>query len=267
MLGLMADLGELVDDLRATQSSLRDLLVALEPAEWDRPTPAAGWSVRHQVRHLAQGEELSRLAATDEPAFQAQLVHMLEHLDEVEATTTAADGESSDALVERWWAAAEAVRSAVLALPDGARVPWAAGPMSRASFLGARVMETFAHGHDIGAATQRSAGFGRALPHVARLGVVTRDFAFANRGLPIPETTLRVELYEPDLTFGSEGADDEVRGQTRDFCLLVTQRIHRDDTGLMASGPHAEEWLRIAQCFAGPPTDGPPPAGRRAAIG
>jgi uncharacterized protein (TIGR03084 family) len=134
--------------------------------------------------------------------------------------------------------------------------------MSTSSFATARVMETFAHGHDIGTATQRSAPFGHALPHVAHLGVLTRNVPYAIRGRPIPDTTLRVELVDPDLAFGSEEADDVVRGPARDFCLLVTQRIHRDDTTLMASGPHADEWLRMAQCFAGPPTDGPPP-GRR----
>ena len=33
---------------------------------------------------------------------------------------------------------------------------------------------------------------------------------------------------------------------------------YRDDTALVATGPHAEAWLAIAQCFAGPPSDGPP---------
>jgi uncharacterized protein (TIGR03084 family) len=258
----MADVDELVEDLRVTQSQLRDVLVALEPDQWDRRTPSPGWTVRHQVRHLAQGEELSLLAATDEARFQAELARLLARLDDVEAATTAPSTESDAALLERWWRAADGTRAAVAAAPVGTRISWATGPMSRASFLTARVMETFAHGHDIGTATQRSAGFGHALEHVAHLGVLTRDFSFTNRGLPAPDTTLRVELFDPDLEFGSPDAADQVRGPTRDFCLLVTQRIHRDDTSLMASGPHAEEWLGIAQCFAGPPTDGPPP-GRR----
>jgi hypothetical protein len=41
-----------------------------------------------------------------------------------------------------------------------------------------------------------------------------------------------------------------------DFCLLVTQRVHRADTDLVASGDDAEHWLGIAQAFAGPPGPG-----------
>ena len=41
-----------------------------------------------------------------------------------------------------------------------------------------------------------------------------------------------------------------------DFCLLVTQRRHRDDTNLVVEGSLAEEWLSIAQAFAGPPGTG-----------
>ena len=51
-------------------------------------------------------------------------------------------------------------------------------------------------------------------------------------------------------------------GPALDFCLLVTQRRHRADLALMATGPVADEWLDVAQAFAGPPG-----AGRAAAAG
>lgn len=41
-------------------------------------------------------------------------------------------------------------------------------------------------------------------------------------------------------------------GSAYDFCRLVTQRVHRDDTDLVASGEGASAWLDIAQAFAGP---------------
>jgi uncharacterized protein (TIGR03083 family) len=44
-----------------------------------------------------------------------------------------------------------------------------------------------------------------------------------------------------------------------DFCLLVTQRVHRDDTDLVAQGRDATAWLSIAQAFAGPPGEGREP--------
>jgi uncharacterized protein (TIGR03084 family) len=258
-------LAEIVADLRSGQTDLRSLLASLEPEEWDRPTPSPGWTVLHQVRHLAHGEELGCLAATDPAGFQAELGRLIGDLDSVEAATTAADGEPPSAALDRWWRSAEGLRAAVEAGPATGPISWVSGPMSRASFVTARVMETFAHGHDIATAVGRTLPTGPALRHVAHLGVATRGFAFANRGRPAPEGPARVELVGPDgatWTWGPEDAPDRVRGPALDFALLVTQRIHRDDTTLEASGPDAERWLGIAQCFAGPPTDGPPPSPR-----
>ncbi|MCX6463398.1 MAG: maleylpyruvate isomerase N-terminal domain-containing protein, partial [Pseudonocardiales bacterium] len=39
----------LADDLTAETAVLRALLVDLDDAGWDAPTPAAGWAVRDQV--------------------------------------------------------------------------------------------------------------------------------------------------------------------------------------------------------------------------
>jgi hypothetical protein len=33
---------------------------------------------------------------------------------------------------------------------------------------------------------------------------------------------------------------------------VVTQRRHPDDTGLVVTGPVAQQWISIAQAFAGP---------------
>ena len=49
-------------------------------------------------------------------------------------------------------------------------------------------------------------------------------------------------------------------GSAYDFCLLVTQRVHVDDTDLVAVGEEAQRWLRIAQAFAGPAGGGRSPS-------
>ena len=259
--GMRATLNDLLSDLAAAQADLRSLLLSLSAEEWDRPTPSPGWTVRHQVRHLAHGEELGRLAATDQEAFGHELTRMLADLGAVEAATTAVTDETPAALVARWSSSAQALRAAVALGPGDERIGWVTGPMSRASFLTARVMETFAHGRDIADAVGRELPPDRVLRHIAHLGVATRGFAYANRGLTAPQIPVRVELTGPAggvWTWGPEDAPDRVRGPALDFCLLVTQRIHRADTALEARGPRAEEWLGIAQCFAGPPSDGPP---------
>ena len=51
-------------------------------------------------------------------------------------------------------------------------------------------------------------------------------------------------------------AADRVSGPALDFCLLVTQRRHRADLALVPTGHAADDWLDIAQAFAGPPGGG-----------
>jgi uncharacterized protein (TIGR03084 family) len=95
--------------------------------------------------------------------------------------------------------------------------------------------------------------------HVAHLGVRTRDFAFSVHGLEPPTEEFRISLTAPsgDLwAWGPEDAEQRVTGSAYDFCRLVTQRIHREDTDLVATGDDAEHWLTIAQAFAGPSGEG-----------
>ena len=62
-----------------------------------------------------------------------------------------------------------------------------------------------------------------------------------------------------DVDMGAGGRDRHGRGPALDFCLLVTQRRHRDDVAIGVEGRAADEWLDIAQAFAGPPGDGRQP--------
>jgi uncharacterized protein (TIGR03084 family) len=123
-------------------------------------------------------------------------------------------------------------------------------------------METWAHGHDVADGLGVEIEPTARLHHVAELGVRTRPFSFAVRGLPAPETDVRVELTAPDGSTWSWGASTEcvVRGAALDFCLVVTQRRNPRDTALEVSGDAARAWIEVAQAFAGPPTDQRPPS-------
>ena len=48
----MADLQQIVDDLRAESDELDALVAPLADDGWTAPTPAAGWTVAHQIGHL-----------------------------------------------------------------------------------------------------------------------------------------------------------------------------------------------------------------------
>ena len=123
----------------------------------------------------------------------------------------------------------------------------------------ARFMETWAHALDVYAALGVEPQRTDRVRHVAHLGVRTRDFAFAVHELAPPPEEFRIDLVAPSgeqWSWGPEDAAQTVTGSAWDFCLLVTQRVHRDDTDLVAAGADARRWLTIAQAFAGPAGEG-----------
>jgi uncharacterized protein (TIGR03084 family) len=123
-------------------------------------------------------------------------------------------------------------------------------------------MEHWSHGLDIHDAAGVTPVDTDRLRHIAHLGYITRDYAYRAHGKTPPETKLYVELTSPSGALwqhGPEDAPDRIYGPAGDFCRIVTQRIHPSDTALRCEGPHAHEFLTIAQAFAGPPGSGRAP--------
>jgi uncharacterized protein (TIGR03084 family) len=243
----------LLADLVAEGAALEDVLVPLTPADWARPTPAEGWTIATQVAHLAWTDEVALLAATDPVAFAGLPA---DGGDRGASGVTAAPPAE---LLARWRAGRERLAAALAAAPEGARLPWFGPPMSVASMATARLMETWAHGVDVGDALGRPPQESARLDHVAHLGVRTRAFAFAAHGLPAPPAPVRVELSRADgshWSAGPEDAEQRVSGPLLDFCLRVVQRRPRARLALVAVGPDADRWLDVAQAFAGAPGRG-----------
>jgi uncharacterized protein (TIGR03084 family) len=149
-------------------------------------------------------------------------------------------------------------------LSPKARISWFGPDMSILSAVTARLMETWAHGQDVADALGLEYPQSDRLRHIADLGVKTLGFSFTNRGLKAPDVPVRVRLIAPDgseLSWGPEDAVNSVSGPVVDFCLVVTQRRHRDDSALLTEGPVADEWMSIAQAYAGKPGPGRMPTG------
>ena len=249
------DLPALLADLRAEQADLR---AHVEHADLDLPTPAEGWDVRDTVAHLA-GTDVAAVKAVRRPEqFLAELPVVGA---DVEGFLTGQllerRGLSRAQLLSSWQDGFDAMVEAFAGVPAGTKVPWYGPPMSPASFATARLMEYWAHGQDVVDALGVTRPATDRLRHVCHLGFRTRGFAYANRGLTAPDVPVQVVLTAPDggtWTYG-EG-EQRITGTAEDFALLVTQRRHRDDTALVADGAAADEWLGLAQCFAGPPGPG-----------
>lgn len=262
--GVIADLTAEGDQLRA---AVADLDSSAEGG-WSTLTPAEGWTVATTIGHLLWTDEVAVLAAgalTDEgkQAWDAVVLQAIEDpTGFVDKGALALGDLPTTDLLARWDAGRAALPEALRAHPDGFKMPWFGPPMSPTSMATARFMETWAHALDVYDALGLHPPTTDRIRHVAHIGVRTRNFSFANNELPAPAEEFRIELTAPSgeiWTWGPEDAAQRVTGSAYDFCQLVTQRIHRDDTDLVAVGDDAATWLTIAQAFAGPAGGGRSP--------
>jgi uncharacterized protein (TIGR03084 family) len=249
-------IAELLTDLAAEGDDLDHTVSTLDEAGWRTPTPADGWTIGHQVAHLAWTDQVALLAATDADGFAAEVSRL--STDTVDSAAAEGAAKPPAELLHGWQLGRARLVDAVRAVPDGVKLPWFGPPMSATSMATARPMETWAHGQDVADALGIARVPTDRLRHVAHIGVRTVGFAFTVHGRPAPEP-FRVELTSPGgerWTWGPGDATDRITGPALDFCLLVTQRRHPDDLHLTVTGEHATEWVPIAQAFAGLPGAG-----------
>lgn len=255
------DYPALLDELRTESDRFIALLDGLGPDDWDIATPAAGWSVRDQVSHLAYFDEAADDAIRTPSRFR------------VDATELMKDGMGfPDMIAARYRAVTSVdllawfIRARQDLLDTFARsgprdrTPWYGPDMSVASSVTARLMETWAHGQDVYDALHLRHPTSPGLRSIAHLGVSTFAFVHTLHGREVPTVPVRVELTAPNSseiwTWGPQDADDRVAGPAEDFVLAVTQRRHIADTALSVTGPVAQSWMEIAQAFAGAPGPG-----------
>ena len=259
----LGDVAALAVDLAAEQRSLDEVVAALGDEQWRLATNSPGWSVADQLGHLTYFDAAAVMAIERPEAFRTAVAELFSgarhtHLDDV--TLRSCRELTPRALLDTWRGQRIELGRAALTLTRGARVPWYGPPMSGASFLSARLMETWAHGVDVRDAVGAAYESTPRLRHVAHLGFRTRNWSYAVRGETPPEGDVALELTAPngDLWRWGDEARDTIKGPAEEFCLVVTQRRHVADTTL-ETGDLGRHWLERAQAFAGAPSNGPAP--------
>jgi uncharacterized protein (TIGR03084 family) len=257
-------LDQVLADLTAEGDALDRAVAPLDEPGWRTPVPSQGWDIATTIVHLAWTDECAIAAGTDKEAWDALVLRAIADPEGfVDAEAFEGAKASGEEILARWRVGRPALVAMLRAYPPGEKLPWYGPPMSPASMGTARFMETWAHALDVYDALGTSPEPTDRIRHIAHLGVRTRNFAFGVHGLEPPAEEFRVELTAPSgavWTWGPEDAAQAVTGSAYDFCLRVTQRRHRDDLDLVATGPDADRWLDIAQAFAGPAGAGREPA-------
>lgn len=257
----MTTLDDVLVDLAAESEQLQSWVEPLDDEGWATVTTPEGWTVAHQVGHLAWTDEASLAAVMQDPAFgegmKAAAANPTGFVDDT-AAGWAAKGPRR--LLAEWVTGRERLAEALRAVPDGEKVPWFGPPMSPTSMATARTMETWAHSRDVAEALGIVAPQTDRCRHVCHIGVRTRGFAYLVRGQEAPDVDVHVALTAPsgDLwTWGPVDAPERVTGSAYDFALLATRRRHLDDVDVHAEGETAAHWLTIVQAFAGLPGNDP----------
>ncbi len=254
-------LNDLLTDLEAEGAQLESWIDGLAEERWQLPTPAAGWTISHQIAHLMWTDEVSLMAIQTPDGFGALMKKA------AQSPTGFVDDEAQrlaqlppDELLFRWKASRALLVEALRGVPDGTKILWFGPSMSATSMATARLMETWAHSHDVAEALGIEPPRTSRAKHVAYLGVRTRGFVHMIHNRPLPLEEPRVELVGPDgevWVWGPESSQQRVTGDGYDFALLATRRRHLDDVAIQADGDDVAYWLTIIQAFAGMP--GPDP--------
>ena len=253
-------------DFRDESAAIAELLTPLSDVEFETPTLFKGWTINQILRHLHVWNIAASKSLDGEEAFSAFFAQLLGgerglSFDAMENRYL--NRLSGSALVAAWRNEYERLADRFAATDPKLRLKWVGPDMSAISSITARLMETWSHAQ----AVYDVLGVERVdhdrIGNIVRLGVNTFGWTFKNRKEEPPGQMPRLRLTAPSGAIWEYGeGDDLITGQATEFCRVVTQCRNIGDTQLQLSGPVAERWMAIAQCFAGPPQD-PPPVGSR----
>ncbi len=254
---------EICTDLAKEYEELDAIVGALNESGWKVMTPADGWTVKDQIRHLAYYDERARQAVAEPEAFEQHLADLANNPEDHRETLEKVGREFADAeLLSRWRQGHRALLDALIPLDRKTRLRWYGPPLSAMSFATARIMETWAHGRDVADALGIERVPTDRLRHIAHMGMATFGWSFINRQMEVPNSPVRVEITSPSgelWAWGPETAADTVKGLAEEFCLVVVQRRNPADTRLVIEGATARQWMSIAQTYAGLPGAGRKP--------
>jgi uncharacterized protein (TIGR03084 family) len=246
----------LVDDLAAEQAALDSLVSKMDQPSWDLPTPAEGWTVRHQIAHLAFSDELALASLNGDGETRFRALTDPQHAEEVRVVLTNPGQNRTGPEVLAWW---RAVRNREIALfrttPASARLPWGPAYLAATSLCTARLMETWAHSLDCLTALGIDAHDTDRLRHVCHITyrAIPHAFKSAKTAMPGSLDELMVEVTSPSgdrWRYGRMSATQRITGSASEFARVGVRRMSRAEAStLAAEGPFADAALDILKAY------------------
>lgn len=240
---------EILSDLVAEQQFLDQYLQRISLKDWDRPTPAKGWTIRDTISHLADYEELaSQVIAGTADLSRYKSAPDLDALRQ-EAVERGRHMRPQDVI--EWWRGGRATVVEPLShMRETERVEWIQGDMSAKTLATLRLMETWAHGLDIYATIGEEVEDTQRIRHVCFLGWKTLPYAF--KAASEDFAPVRVEVIGPGYVkwvYGSPDAENLIKGSASDWARLAVRRTTPDKTRLKTTGDAAERALALVKAY------------------
>jgi len=146
----MAPQSDVVEDFVTDANEVDAMVRDLDPERWSAPTPAVGWTVKHQVAHLAATFQIAAMAVREPSRFTAMMESLgADFSGNVEKALNAYLQAPTPTLLQRWRAERDSAAAALAAVPPDHIVPWLVRPIPAATLTAAGMMELFGHGQDI----------------------------------------------------------------------------------------------------------------------
>ncbi len=249
--------------------ALYKLLINADKNSFKLKTQFKSWTINDVLYHLHVWNIAALLSLKNENEFKEFMQNFMEAVKSGnsarEYEKILSDNTEGLDLLNLWKETYEKISNEFAKSDPKKRVKWAGPDMSVRSSITARHMETWAHGQEI----FDQLGFERIdtdrIKNIVVIGVNTFGWTYINRNLSIPKKMPKLSLLSPSnelWEWNEDNEEDMISGSATEFSQVVTQVRNINDTSLKVSGKIANEWMSIAQCFAGPP-ENPPEKGTR----
>ena len=146
------------------------------------------------------------------------------------------------------------------------RVKWVGPDMSVISSISARHMETWAHSQAIYDALGKVRENKDRILNIVIIGNNTFGWTYKVNKREVPTNIPHLKLKSPSgkfWEFNDPQNSNKIEGLAEEFCQVVTQVRNIKDVNLKLVGKTSNEWMTIAQCFAGKASSPPKPGTRK----
>ena len=260
-------------DFRDECNAVFSILENLKEQDYEMPTQFKGWTFNNVIGHLHVWNYAADISLKDGDEWKNFANSALQALgngssmNEFEQTIT--KGIQGPELLSMWKEYYTDMTERFAVADPKKRVKWMGPDMSARSSISARHMETWAHAQEL----YDSLGLDRInedrIKNIVVIGNNTFKWCFTVHKKTLPTIRPYLKLISPSgkiWEYNEFSEDHKIEGLAEEFCQVVTQVRNIQDVDLKLTGSIAEEWMSVAQCFAGGAEQPPKPGTRKKII-